>query len=145
MNFPGILRTIGAVLAAVFVVFLLLILVELYSSVVHPLPPGFQPTQQEMCDHVARYPHWVLATVVPMWAAISFIGVWIAGRWGRRLGAGVIAMLLLAALGMNVLMLPYPLWFKIVQPMAIIAAIAAAFRSTPDRRAPIAAAPPVVQ
>ena len=77
-----------------------------------------------MCAHVAAYPHWVLAAVVPMWGATAFAGAWVAGSIGRWLASAIVAVLVLAALAFNVSMLPYTLWFKGVMPMAAIASLA---------------------
>jgi hypothetical protein len=123
-----LLRLVGAVVAAIATALVLLIAVELFSAVVHPFPADFKHTPDEMSAHVGRYPQWVLAVVVPMWAATAFISTWVAGRLGGRRAAIFIAVLLLAAVMCNLSMLPYPLWFKIVQPIAIVLAIVAAFR-----------------
>jgi hypothetical protein len=128
LQITAILRVIGAIAAAVAVAFGLLIAVEFFSSVVYPPPTGFTGTQEEMCEHVARYPHWVLATVVPMWGAIAFISTWLAGWLGNRGCAIFIASLLLAATAFNIAMLPYTPWFKVVQPMVIAVAVLLGYR-----------------
>lgn len=128
MNATPVLRTVGAIVAAVGAVLVLLIAVELFSAVAHPTPPGFTGTQEEMCAHVANYPNWVLAVAVPMWGATALVGVWIAGRLGNRGSAMFIAVLLLAALAFNLSMLPYAPWFKIVQPIAVLIGIAFGYR-----------------
>jgi type VI protein secretion system component VasF len=92
------------------------------SAVVHPVPPDFQGTQEEMCRHVERYPPWVLALVVPAWAATAYAGTWVSGRIGNRTCALCIGLLLTAAVVFNVSMLPYPMWFKIVIVLAVPAA-----------------------
>jgi hypothetical protein len=119
MTLRSILRCAGAVIAAIAVTFILVIAVEIFSAIVHPVPENFDGSVEEMCEHVARYPHWVLAVVVPMWGAIAFVGTWIAGRVGNRPCAILIGVLLLAAVVWNVAMLPYPLWFKLVQPVVV--------------------------
>ena len=68
------LRNLAAVCLGMILAFLLLVGVELFSAVVHPLPADFGGTQEEMCRHVARYPQWVLAVVVPLWAVTAFAG-----------------------------------------------------------------------
>jgi hypothetical protein len=141
------LRTIAWNIAGLFtgivVALVLLIAVEAFSAVVHPLPPDFAGTEEEMCAHVARYPQWVLAVVVPAWAFTAFAATWTARRLSLPLlGSGLwtldagllIALLLAAAVVCNVSMLPYPLWFKIVMPIAVIAAAIAALR--PRRQRP---------
>ncbi len=126
-----LLRTVGAVVAAVVTALVLLIAVEFCSSLVHPFPPDFDPTPAAMCAHVARYPAWVLAAIVPMWAGTAFVSTWLAGRLGNRGSALLVAALLLAAVLCNLSMLPYPLWFKGTQAIAVAVAIGAAFRFGP--------------
>lgn len=94
-----------------------------FGHLAQPNLNPFSSSTAEICQHVAHYPHWVLATVVPMWAFTAFLGTWIAGRLGSRGSAIFLAFLLLAAVLFNFSMLPYPLWFKIVQPIAIAAAV----------------------
>lgn len=131
---PKLLRLVGAVAAAIVTALALLIAVEFFGAAVHPFPPDFEHTPEEMSAHVARYPQWVLAVVVPMWAATAFISTWLAGRIGNRGCAVFIAVLLLAAVMCNLSMLPYPLWFKVVQPIAIVIAILYAYRLSTSRQ-----------
>jgi len=132
---PEPLRNIAwvtaGIIAGLFIAFVLIIAVELASAVVHPLPPDFKGTQEEMCAHVARYPQWVLALVIPAWALAAFAGAWTAQRIGGRPSALFINLLLTAAVLFNVSMLPYPNWFKILSPLAVVAAVIAAIRTRP--------------
>ncbi|WP_157605980.1 hypothetical protein [Schlesneria paludicola] len=116
-------RAIAAVIAGVLVALILLIAVELFSAVVHPLPPDFGETMEDMCQHVANYPQWVLAVVVPLWAATALASTWVANRISGRGAALFVGMLLIAAAGFNVWMLPYPTWFKIMIPLLIPIAV----------------------
>jgi hypothetical protein len=117
------LRGIAAIIAGIIVALIFVVAVEWFSAVIHPIPAGFSGTMEEMCLHVARYPHWVLAVVVPAWAGTAFASTWISGRIGNRLCGLSIGLLLLAALIFNLSMLPYPIWFKILNLLAIPAAI----------------------
>jgi hypothetical protein len=119
----NILRTCVGLVAGMVVALVLLVLVELLSAVVHPVPPDFGETMEEMCLHVARYPHWVLAVVVPAWGLTAFTGTWTAGRIGNRAAALSAGVLLLAGLVLNISMLPYPLWFKTATLLVIPAAL----------------------
>lgn len=74
------LRTFAGIFAGLLLAFLLIVAVEVFSAVVHPFPENFGGTSEEVCQHVERYPDWVLAVVVPAWAATAFVGVWIAQR-----------------------------------------------------------------
>ena len=103
-----VFRCIGAVVAALLVAFGLVVAVEMFSAVVHPLPADFAGTMEEMCAHVARYPDWVLAVVVVAWGGTALVSTWIAGRFGNRWCAMFVGLLLLAAVTFNISMLPYP-------------------------------------
>ena len=117
------LYTVVAIVAAATVVLVLLIAVEAFSAVVHPFPEDFGGTTEEICLHVERYPHWVLAVVVPAWAAAAFAGVWLAQRIGNLVSATIIGLLLVASLVLNISMLPYPLWFKMATLVTVPAAV----------------------
>jgi len=116
-------RTFVAIIAGLLAAFVLVVAVELFGSVVHPVPPDFGGTMEEMCQHVARFPNWVLAVVVPAWSVTAFVGTWIANRIGNRGSAIFVGLLLLAAVVFNVATLPYPIWFKVVNLLVIPAAL----------------------
>ncbi len=118
-----VLRFIAAVFAGLLVLFMLVIAVELFSAAVYPLPEDFGGTPEEMCQHVARYPQWVLAVVVPLWTVAAFASTWTARRIGDFYSSATVGLLLFAALVCNVSMLPYPTWFKIVNLLVIPASI----------------------
>lgn len=105
------MRTLLAVVAGMALAVALVVAVELFSAVVHPLPAGFDGN---MGEHVRRYPHWVLGMVVLAWGATSAAATWVASRLGNRLAGSVVALLLAWALIFNLTMLPYTIWFKIV-------------------------------
>ena len=128
------LRTLAAAVIGLFVAFILVVGVEGFSAVVHPLPKDFGGTMEEMCRHVERYPQWVLAAVVPMWAVAALVGTWIAQRIGNVYAAGIVGLLLLSALVFNVSKLPYPIWFKVVNLLVIPAAILAGSRFSGRRK-----------
>jgi hypothetical protein len=116
------------------VAFVLIIAVEAFGSVVHPLPEGFGGTMDEMSRHVERYPQWVLAAVVPMWAAAALVSTWIAQRIGKVYSLAIVGLLLLSALVLNLSMLPYPVWLKVVHLLVIPAAIVAGSRLSGRRK-----------
>lgn len=122
------LRSFGSVIAGLIVALILVIGVEGASSILHPFPPGVDPTDMEVCKaHVARYPAGILALVVVVWGLTVFVSSWLATRLGtaRHPAHGiVVGSLLLAAVAFNMSMLPYPAWFWInllVFPVAFIA------------------------
>jgi hypothetical protein len=130
-----LLRSIAAIIAGMIVALVFVIAVELFSAVVHPVPPDFKGTMEEMCQHVARYPHWVLALVVPAWGAAALLSTWTAKRIGNLGSAVVTGLLLLAAVVFNILKLPYPTWFKIVILLVIPTAIVLGSRLPIRRKA----------
>ncbi|MCI0357936.1 MAG: hypothetical protein L0211_05535, partial [Planctomycetaceae bacterium] len=85
----------------------------------YPMPTDYDPKDiWEVCKaHVAKYPTGVLAVCTAIWALAPLTGSWLATRLGaaRHPAHGyVVGALLLAMAGMNMAMLPYPIWFPIV-------------------------------
>ena len=117
-----ILRTVLAVVAGMALALALVIAVEILSSIVHPLPSDFKETMEEMCQHVANYPHWILGVVVFLWSGTAFISTWVATKIGRLAAGAVVALLLMSGIGCNIAMLPYAMWFKVVMPSSSLMA-----------------------
>lgn len=128
------LRILAGTFVGLAVAFVLIVAVEGFGAVVHPLPKDFGGTMEELCRHVARYPPWVLAAVVPMWAVTALLGTWIARRIGSLYAAGIVGLLLLSALVFNLSELPYPIWFKVVNLLVVPASIVAGIRSSGRRK-----------
>jgi len=114
----SILRSMGSVVAGLAVASALIVAVEIFSSIFHPFPPGVDPSDYEVCKaQVASYPTWVLAVAAAGWAAGVFAAAWLATRLGtgRHPAHGiVVGAILLAMVGLNMAMLPYALWFPIL-------------------------------
>jgi hypothetical protein len=134
------IRYVAAVVVGLLLSLMLIVAVELFGGVVHPLPENFGGTSEEMCRHVERFPPWVLAVVVPAWAVAAFVGTWTAGRIGNFYSAATVGSLLLVALLFNVSGLPYPMWFKIANLVAVPIAVVAGRRLSAQRRPVDAAA-----
>lgn len=117
------LRAIGAFVAAMLVAFVLVVAVEMFSAVVHPFPADFDGSMEQTCAHVARYPTWVLALVVPAWGFTAWLSTWIAKRIGGLGPAISVGIFLTLAVVYNVSILPYPLWFKVVMVISILASV----------------------
>jgi hypothetical protein len=109
----AVIRAFLSILAGMTLAGGLVIAVEGFGAIVHLPPPGFTGTKEEMCEHVARYPHWVLAVVVAAWSATAFASTWVATRLGRRIPGVIVGLLLILAVAFNVSMLPYAIWFKV--------------------------------
>ena len=129
MKYAG--RTLRAVLAGMALAFLLVVGVEFFSSIVHPLPPDFNGN---MAEHVRRYQHWVLGVVVLMWGATSAVATWAASKLSDRLAGIIVAFLLEWALVFNLTKLPYVTWFRIAMFVAFPIACLLGVRFGVERR-----------
>jgi hypothetical protein len=111
----SILQSAGAIIASLAAAFLLVVAVEGGSAIVHPFPPGFDGSGEQMLAHVANYPAWVLALAVIAWGITMFVSTWLATRLGtdRHPAHGIgVGLFLLAAVAFNMYLLPYPVWFE---------------------------------
>jgi hypothetical protein len=138
----SILRSIGSVIAGLVLAFAVLVAAEAYSELAYPFPTGYDPKDMmEVCKaHVAKYPTGVLAVCTAIWALAPLSGSWLATILGtsRHPAHGyVVGGVLLALAGMNMLMLPYPIWYPIVIlltfPLGTI--VGARLAATPKRTA----------
>lgn len=132
-----VFRILGSILAGFALALLLVIALELFSNVVHPLPADFGHTPEEMCKHVERYPAWVLAVAAAAWVGTAFVSTWVATRLGGIIAGIALSLFLIWAVGFNVWMLPYPVWFEVVAVAGIVIACLLALRQ-PPRKTPAA-------
>jgi hypothetical protein len=132
-------RVLLAAVAGMALALALVVAVEVFSSIVHPLPAELNGNIPE---HVRRYPHWILGVVVLAWGATAAAATWVASRIGGRLPGIIVALLLAWALVFNLTMLSYTPWFKIAMfvafPMACLIGIRYGARGIlrSDRAAP---------
>jgi hypothetical protein len=114
----SIARSVIAVVLALIVALALIIGIEVMSSILHPLPPGLDPADLEVLKgHVVRYPPWGLLLVGLGWGLTTLLSAWLATRLGsgRHPAHGIlVGSILLSAAIANMLMLPYPMWFWIL-------------------------------
>jgi hypothetical protein len=123
----SIARSVIAVVLALVLALALIIGVEVMSSVLHPLPPGLDPGDPEVIKaHVVRYPPGVLLLAGLGWGLTTLLSAWLATRLGsgRHPAHGILvgSMLLVAAVA-NMLMLPYPVWFWVLNLVIFPASI----------------------
>ena len=114
----AIARSVIAVVLALVLAVALVVGVEVMSSILHPLPPGLDPADPEVLKaHVAGYPAGVLLLAGLGWGLTTLLSAWLATRLGsgRHPAHGILvgSILLIAAIA-NMLMLPYPIWFWIL-------------------------------
>lgn len=111
----SLIRSVCAVVVGFVVAACSIVGVEVVSSILHPFPPGVDPTDIEVCKaHVARYPARILFLASLAWGFTTFVSAWVATRLGsgRHRAHGIVVGLILLALAiMNMSMLPYPIWF----------------------------------
>lgn len=114
-----ILRNAASILISLIVAILLLAAVEWIGAILHPFPADFAQTREEVAAHVANYPAWILAVLGGVgWGTTMFVSSWLATRLSNNrniaigIGAGV---LLLAGAIFNMAMLPYPIWYWVLE------------------------------
>jgi hypothetical protein len=129
-----VLRTIAGIVVGLVAAFVLVIAVEAFGSVAHPVPKDFGGTMEEMCRHVERFPQWVLAVSAVAWAGTAFVGTWTSKKLGNLYSFAVVALLLLGGMIFNIAKLPYPIWFKIACLILVPAAIFGAGRCATPRK-----------
>jgi hypothetical protein len=115
-----VLRQTLAIVTGMIIALASVTAVEIVNSVVYPPPPGFTNTEQEICELVSTYPQWLLALDGLAWAVGAFLSTWVAALIAGRIPGVIVAIVLLAALGFNLSMLPYVAWFKILMPIALL-------------------------
>jgi hypothetical protein len=130
------LRTLSAFVLALVASLGLIIGVEILSNVVHPFPSDFKGTQEEICIHVEKYPNWILAGVVVAWGFTAAAGTWISQRIGNVYSSTALGILLIAGVALNISMLPYPIWFKVISVIAIPVAAVYGARLALQRQTP---------
>ncbi len=128
MTTTAILRAVAGVVVAMIVAFVLVVALELFSAVVHPVPADFKETTEEIKEHVARCPQWFPALAVPVWGITALASTWIANRIGGRIAAIIVGLFLVASVVFNVSFLPYPIWFKVACVLAILVGVVLGIR-----------------
>jgi hypothetical protein len=126
------LRTVLAVVAGMTLAVALVVAVEAFSALVHPLPAELA---DDIPEHVRRYPPWVLAVVVLLWGGTGAAATWLAARIGHRAAGIIAALVLVSALLFNISLLPYPIWFEVAMLVALPGACLAGVRYGSVRRA----------
>jgi len=123
----SIARSVIAVVLGLALALALVIGVEVVSSILYPLPPGLDANDPEVIKaHVAHYPAVGLLLGGLGWGVTTLVSAWLATRLGsgRHPVHGILvgSTLLIAALA-NMLMLPYPMWFWILNLVVLPASI----------------------
>jgi hypothetical protein len=110
------LSVVLSIATGLIVALVLVVAIEMLSAIVHPVPLDFGGSEDELREHMRRYPQWFLAIAYVLWAATTLLSCWLATRIGNR-GCGLtVGLLLLAAVLFNITQLPYPIWFKAISP-----------------------------
>jgi hypothetical protein len=122
----SIVRSVGAVIAGLVVAMFFIVGVEVVWAVVYPPAPGVDLGNVEACKaHIAQLPADAFVIAVAGWGLTVLAGSWVATRLGtgRHPAHGiVVGSILLAAAVANMLMLPYPIWFWVLNLVAFPAA-----------------------
>ena len=115
-------RSVFAIVLGLVLAVALVVGIEVVNSILHPLPSGLDPCDPEvMKAHVVNYPPVILLLAGLAWALTVLLSAWLATRLGtgRHPAHGIlIGALLFAAAIANMLMLPYPVWFWVLNLVA---------------------------
>ncbi len=123
----SLFQSAGAVLLGFLIALWLVIGFEAFGAYYHPFPPDVDPSDFAVCAaHVALYPQWILALATLSWSLTGFVATWIATRLGTGRhpahGLGLGGFLLGMAV-FNIVILPYPIWFKAITPVTLALAV----------------------
>lgn len=119
-----LIRPVVAVVVGVILAFVLVVGVEVFSAVVYPPPAEFDGSAEQLHQHVADYPQWVLAICALMWVIIAWISTLVTIRIGGRVAGIIVGLFLVCMVALNISMLPYVMWFEIGMVPAILVAVA---------------------
>src|SRR3989337_3838750 len=95
----SILRTFLAVLAGLSVGYVIITVFETVSTLVCPLPPGVDPTDEEALRAIVDLiPAGAFVFIIAGWGVGAFAGSWLAGRIATRYKSahGLVVTVLLA-------------------------------------------------
>jgi hypothetical protein len=112
------LQSTGAILLSLFIAFLLAAGLEGLSAILHPWPADFAGTSEEIAIQVETYPTWLLALLGGVgWGGTMFVSAWLATRLGSKrkpIHGYLVGVILISAVILNISMLPYPIWFSLL-------------------------------
>ena len=110
-------RSILAVLVGLVAASLTVLLIEIASHWLLPVPPGMDVTSREsMATAMHNLPVASLLAILVAWAVGSFIGGWVAAsiaRTHQTRCAIIVAILIILSGIANMLMIPHPIWIWI--------------------------------
>lgn len=121
-----ILRNTLAAMAGALTGIMLIMLAELFTSRLYPVPAGVPPRDKAaMAEFIRTLPPTALLLILVGYFAGVFGGAWIAGRLSvtqaRRQALMVVALFLFASL-MNLFSFPHPAWFWAANLATVIGA-----------------------
>lgn len=132
------MRKVGAVIAGVVSMFVIVIVVEMFGPVFHPIPAGMNPNDSgAFARWVATAPLSAQAVIVAAWFLGALGGGWIALRISGWVAAAWIVALIDAGLAIaTILRFEHPLWMQIC---AVVAPLLGGWIATRLAPAPIPA------
>ena len=112
------LQSTGAILLSLLIALLLVVGLEGLSAILHPWPADFAGTSEEIAMQVETYPAWLLALLGGVgWGGTMFVSAWLATRLGsnrKPIHGFLVGVILISAVIFNISMLPYPIWFSLL-------------------------------
>lgn len=134
-----ILQNAAALLFSLFVAILLLAGIEwIGAEFLYPFPQDFGGTREEVMAHVANYPRFALFVGGLGWGITIFLTTWLTTRLssGRHSAYGLgLGLLLFCGAIFNMALLPYPIWYWVLNLILLPAGIYAGINLGKDRSA----------
>jgi hypothetical protein len=117
-------KRILAILAGIITAFILIAIIQYISSLIYPLPPGFDYTNKEaMLELINSMPAGAWLFLLSSYIIGSFGGGFIAARItpDNKIRSSIIVGTITMAAGiMNLVQIHHPVWFAIVSTLVYI-------------------------
>ena len=136
---PG-LRTAGAIIAGVVAAYVVIIVVEIVTSRIYPMPAGVGASNTEaMKAWIQQLPAGAFALVLCGWTLGAFAGGFVSAKVERSSVGGhalIVGAALLVASILNMVRIPHPLWMWVGSVLLLVPAayFGARVASVPTRK-----------
>lgn len=118
------IRNTIAVLSGIVVAFAIIAANERLGHMIYPPPEGMNFSDPDVVrPYLASLPAWALLQVMAGWIIGVFVGIMLAttiSLASPAAFAAIIGGLVLAGTIANLIIVPHPMWFNVVSPIAIV-------------------------
>lgn len=123
-----LVRSLMAVFVGIVVCGVVIFLIELPASFLHPVPASFDPQNREQVrEHNQNAPLAAMLVVLAAYVVGPFVGAWVAARLAGRAPlphAGIVAGFFFLASVANLFSVPgHPIWFAVANLTLFVPAV----------------------